>query len=233
MKSGKLNVKHIIALIGAALLLIILWQFYLSLTFRVISIVPNPSKIVATSTDKFEIKFNKKLAKIADYSKLISSSNIVIKNVSSSNDTLIINVGTIREFKEYKITIQNIVSESNQQINEINIKFNARYKSFNELTEEEQRIHLDSTDINAIEDPIDQYLPHNELEYELSGMFIKSGNNSEYVLFAKILLSKSDLGNNRDPAIARQKARILDYIKSKNIDPDKYKIEYTIVDPPF
>jgi hypothetical protein len=75
-------------------------------------------------------------------------------------------------------------------------------------------------------DPILDYLPYSTFNYTITANYV---SNSTLELNAKITLYSYDTRNDNEvAAIARYKQEIVDWIKSKNLKPEDYLINYTI-----
>ncbi len=209
------------------------WIAYLQLTFRVTSITPDLGKTVATSTDVIEVSFSKELQNKTDYldNKTADNSKIV-SSVTVDSKRMLIDLKPLQA-GEYSITIKNIVAKNGQTMSELKLNFSAEYVPYSQLSDKEKELQLSQTDVDALEDPLDQYLPQSDLGYYLSGGFTDSKNPEQYVLNARITLSKADVSTGREAAIAVQKQKIRDFISSQGLNPDDYPISYEIVDPPF
>lgn len=229
VKKYRISLFVVVGLLVAGL---VAWQLILFFSFRVVSISPNPRKPVATSTENFEIKFNKELDAGVDYSQQVAKNSFLVKSIQVRKKSLLIDLKTL-ENKQYSFTLSNVLAKNGQNMSELTIRFKAKYIPYNELSEAEKRRQLEQTDVGAVEDPLDKFLPHGDLGYYLTGAFLGEGENYRYTLHARITLSKSDVNTGRDAAIQTQKQMIQEYIKSKNIDPAGYPISYEIVDPPF
>lgn len=72
-------------------------------------------------------------------------------------------------------------------------------------------------------DPILQYLPVSNLDYDLS----LNSQSDTLKLTAKLNLTGVDYTTGEDEAVARYKAEIQDWFTSKNLDINNYSIEYT------
>lgn len=209
------------------------WVAYSQLVFRAVSMTPDLGKTVATSTDVIEINFNKELQDKNDYlTKNTTDSAKIVSSITVNSKRMLVDLRSL-ESGEYSIVIKNIVAKNGQNIGELKLDFKAEYVPYNQLSDKEKELQISQTDVNALEDPLDQYLPHSDLGYYLSGGFTDPKNAEQYVLVARITLSKADVSTGRAVVVESQKQKIREFISSKNLDPNDYPISYEIVDPPF
>ncbi len=223
----KLLIVAILLVIGA-----VGWFVILSLQFRVVSVTPNLKKSIARSTDVVEIRFNKLLASNIDYDKTLIDSDDVVVSVRVKGKSLIVDLRNLED-RKYSFSIKTIKAANGQTIPELSYSFSAKYIPFNKLSNAEKNLQLNQTDVDAIEDPLETFLPHSELGYYLTGTHVGSSDDLQFVLRARITLSRADINTGRDEAVAAQKEQIRKFIESKGLDPNNYPITYDVVDPPF
>lgn len=223
----------ILIVTGVLLLAFVVWQVVLYKSFRIISISPDPKNYVATSTENFTITFNKELSTSQDYNRQIASKESIATSVRIVGNKMIIDLGVLKTGNNYAFTLRDIAAKSGQIIPELSFNFGAKYIPYNELSRSEQVQQLSQTDVDAIEDPLDKFLPYSELGFYLTGAHTGLADDLKFTLHARIALSRADVNSGREAAIELQKRKIQEFIQSKDLDPGIYPITYEIVDPPF
>lgn len=226
--------NHIRIIIGCVFLLmgIIAWQVFVASRFRITSISPNTGKLIPSSTESIVISFSKSLVSGRDYEEELSDDQAIVQSIEVENKQLTVHLKALDEEKQYAFSIKEVVAESGQIVQDIEISFITKYIPYNDLSKAQQERQLEQTDINAEEELLDTFLPYGDLGYYLAGLYVGEGQNYRYELRARITLSRADMSN-RETAIELQKQNIREFIRSKQLDPDSYPIEYEIVEPPF
>lgn len=225
----------LIVLIILAVVGLLAWQIYLSLTFRLTKTIPKPKGTVSTALQTFVVEFNKELDPGVDYLASIADGQKHVAKIKIDGKSLEVRTNSAIDGKRYNFTIKNIKSKSGSVIPQINFDYTARYIPFDRLPKDQQRLVERQEDQLSEDNPILSRLPYGDLHFRLSAEFEEHEEEStkigELRLKAEILLSASDVRSDRDAAIAIYKQEVLDYIKSLGFDPASYKIDYEIIEP--
>ncbi len=197
-------------------------------TFRVTSINPSSNR-VPTATIYVNFEFNKELSEVG-LDKVVTSEPLIVRGVELHGKRLRIKLDTLDDGKNYSIKLRNISATDGKVIDFYDYSFTARYIPFESLSKEEQQAILDDQagDKKSTTDTIFGHVPYGGLHFKLTAT---TDGQSVPVLTAQILLSKVDVVTDRDVAITEYKQEVLDYIQSKNLDPNSYQINYEIIEP--
>lgn len=232
MQSNTRN--RIIVVISTGFILLFglaVYQFLQNTRFRVVKTVPDISGTVSTSTNGFKLVFNRQLDANQDYMKTVNDPEKHVRSIKTEGNQLIVITQQNLEDKKYKFEIKNIRAGDGSSIPSVKFDYNARYKAYNKLLKEHQKLIETIAHEPAVTLPILPYLPHSTLNYKLDVVYDdeeESGAIGKPVLSAKIFLSGSDVRIDREGAIARYKQEVLDYIKSLGFNPNDYTIFYEI-----
>jgi len=223
--------RKIVLLISLVLLVFVsfaTFQFIRNLGFRQVSISPSLNE-VSVIGPYIKINFNKDLA--GDIS--VESDDPVLFGHSVDKNILTIELQSMVLKKQYAIHISNIKSASGDKLDDINLYFNAKDIPFNGLSKEEQKFILAKQDTPTTKnDPIISDLPYGTTNFNLNAVIGASLAETRPELSAEIILSSSDVrSGEKEQAINAAKQDINDYIKSLNLNPEDYKITYSITEP--
>lgn len=213
----------VVAVIAAIVIGIL---YVLSLPFHLVNTTPSTASI-ATYTPTLDLNFNRELDN-AKTATPVADQNI-IRSSSVSGKTLTINLTSLAENKTYTITIAVVQAKDGSQIRNISLKFKPKYVPADKLPKSQQQTLLNNQDKNGPQpDPIYGLVPYSTLDFTLQAFPTADGKGIE--VDANLLPSAADLSN-EDQAIAQYKQEVVDYIKSKGLDPSKYTINYTVTQP--
>lgn len=218
--------KKIIAL-GVLLSIFIVGGLGFRVTsFRVVSVEPDTKNFSAISPF-MDVVFSKPLD---DKSLIVSSVTSSVASTAVIDKTrLRIYLNNLRADERYVISISSIQSTSGKKMKDLVYDFVAKDIPFDKLSSSQRQAILkyQDTPYPTRNDPILNFLPHGDLNYELSA----NVQGTKLIIQARLLLSAADVRINEAAAVAKYKEQVVGYIKSKNLDPSKYTIEYEVVRP--
>ncbi len=226
-----MNIKRVGLLV---LLLLLGWGvfiFYENLHFRIISTSPGPNQM-SIWTPIFKIELNKP---VSNSGTSITVSPDIIYNhkvtVSGKTVTVYLNV-PLDSTKTYTIDIHNITSTSGQKITDKHFTFNPIQNDRGNLPDDQREELIRRNQQSDIySDPILANLPYRNVDFSLVSSFGTSNNNQPSLnLQAQLLIHAAQSGD-KAAAVASGKQEVVDYITSLGLDPNKYKIRYTILGP--
>ncbi|MET1033086.1 MAG: hypothetical protein ABWX94_01160 [Candidatus Saccharimonadales bacterium] len=197
--------------------------------FRVLK--TNPKLGDVTIYTKFiEVEFNEPFVK--DSLKIPDQDSVKSVTVTSEKKVTIF-LKSAEKGKKQTITIEAATSSTTgAKISNKKLSFKAKDASWEKTPREQQLATLDAQDQKAatLRDPVMDYMPHNTFTYKLSAIV----DGDKIKLHATLTPSFADTldDNSVNPAsIDRYKKQVLAYLKSINIDPAKYDLYYTVINP--
>lgn len=229
------EVKTLIWIISFVVLVLIGWSiYYANFVFHITGTNPSTNSVSA-QTPFFKINFSQPIS--ADTVKVSTYPDILL-STEASNKVLTLNIEGMEIDSEYTITLQSVENNKGKKIENQTFKFKARDIVFSKLPKDQQEAILarqdDAPQVNR--NPILQYLPHSTLTYNLSAV-ISSGQGdtgeSKVSLQAELLLNGADMKTDKQAAINKYKQQVIDYIKSLDIDPNNYVIDYEVIEPAY
>jgi len=222
----------IIVIVLLIICLVVVRVVLQNITFRVSSTYPNTNNF-PTSSPYIDIKVNHELAK-QDITKVFSSKPNIVKSVEQKdNKNIRIKLAPLDDGRLYAITINNLKDIGGKTIQNMVIVLKAKYIPSEKLSKDLRKAVSDDQDQKQlISDPILSYLPYGGINYKLNATYnTNKSNNDVIAIDAQILLNASDVRTNKQAAINLYKQQVQDYIKSLGLDPNKYLIQYKVVEP--
>jgi hypothetical protein len=201
--------------------------------FRLVTSTPSTKGTIPTSTGTFKLTFNQELGSFDMYQDIEGDNKTLVSDVETNGNTLYLYIKTLAPGSVYKFNLRNIKSKSGETITSIPFNVRATYVPFNRLPKEQQDLEVSKTDRDNISDPILNILPYQGEDYYLEAEF--SADDEEIpilIINAELFIRKVDLGKENTQIISEFEPRIFAYLRSKNIDPEKYDYRYTINEPP-
>lgn len=217
-----------------ALLLIGGFIFFLAASmqesgFRVLKTNPKLGE-VTVFTRFIEVEFSEPLVK--DSLKIPDQDSV--KSVSVVNEQKVkIFLKSTDKGKKQTITIEAATSSTTgEKISNKKLSFSAKDSTWDKTPREQQLAALDVQDQKTpiMRDPVMSHMPHNTLTYKLTAVV----EGEKIKLHAELTPSFADTqdDNSVNPAsIERYKKQVLEYLKSIDIDPVKYELYYTVINP--
>ncbi len=204
-------------------------KIYQAVVFRIVSTSPQ-TNLVATTTPFMKVTFNKTLSNTGV---ALSSTSGIIKSNSVAGKTLIIYLDyPLKANTRYSINIVSIKSTSGSTINSKSITFTAQNLPYGQMPKAQQKYLVSHQDnyTPVQKDPILASLPYSTLDFSLDSSF-PTGKDGQptLVLQAQLLLAPGVTGAEAATDTAQYKQEVLDYIKSLNLNPDNYTIQYQVV----
>lgn len=209
-----------------------LWQR--SQTFRLLSSTPKINSAIPTSTSVIKLTFSHSLDASVDYLGTTEGESVSsINSIQIDGPSIFIRLKPLTKNKWYSFTLKNIKAQDGRVIESLPIRFTAQYIPYNELPSDQKRLEVSQTDRETATDPILAYLPFQGDRIYITAEFTATEEDEEIlVINAELFLQRSELGVNRSQAIQVYKDRVVGYISSKGLDPEKYLIRYEINEPP-
>lgn len=227
-----MNIKKILlVLLGLGAVILLGLNMYKSSHFGVTKIIPGNKGTIATSTDTFEIRFNRELDASKDYKKDSIDDGGIIKSIKAEKKSLFITVKQLKEGTSYNFTIRNIYDKKGSFVSSLPFSFKATYISEANLTKEQRDLMAKNTDKGISIDPLLSQLPYGGINWVLTGDYESTESGTILVINAKITFSKSDVTTDKAAAFTTYKKQINDYITSLKLDPAKYNIRYQLIEP--
>lgn len=235
MQSGERNFKKLglICLIIVVLLVgpLIGFQIYQAKRFHLVRSIPDRTGAVSTAANIFELQFNRELKSGVNYATRLNDPGKIVKQISIKQKVMLLYVVHLNRDQRYSLSINNIEAADGSKIPSVDFSFTARFVPADKLPKEQLKQLQQQTDRGNIDDPILARLPYGGLHFSISSSFTANSNSAGgLVLDARLLLDKSDLSE-KSAAIAKYKQQVIDYIKSLGLDPNKYTINYIVVEP--
>jgi len=132
----------------------------------------------------------------------------------------------------YTITIHSIAAADGSKLHNLTLSFKPKYATISDLPKPQQKQIVSNQDKNQgpSQDPIMQYLPHNTIDYALTGLISEQGTKSVLTLQATLYISEAGMSDEQT-AIAQEKQEVISYIQSLGLNPANYTIDYTVSTP--
>lgn len=191
--------------------------------FRFKNISPSLSDIGADSAF-MDINFSQPLT-TSNLS--VSASSTIINSVVVSGDTLKVNFKDLRAGYVYVIKIHTISDTKGAKLTNLSYTFTAKNIPVEQLPSSQQQALVNAQDKypSSLKDPILSHLPHSTLDYILSDTFV----GTKLILQAQILLAPGVSGTQATQDTTQDEQEVQQYIKSLNLNPANYTIQYQIV----
>lgn len=198
--------------------------------FRLVKSTPSRSGTVSTSTNGFELFFNKDLDGSADYSKSITDPGHLVGRIRLDKRSIIIETGPILQDKKYSFSLHDIHDAKGDVIKEIKFDFTAKYLPDSKISDEQKSLIAKLSRQYLQDYPLLAHLPYSTLDYSLEAVFNQDENQrlGQPEIQAKLFLSHADMSEPR-AATARYKQEVIDYITSLGLNPSDYKINYLVI----
>lgn len=211
-------------LIMSSIVFVILITVYLFFELQFHIINTNPSLGSVTNLTPFvKVNFNKKLSK----NDIVLTANpaSAMQSYEIDGKTLTIKLAyPLIAMNKYSLNLQSITAEDGSKIVDKTFDFTVITGEYNKLPEDQKKA-LNQAQLpgpaNTI-DPILSHIPYSTLDYRIDPLIDEQNNLKLHI---QILLAPSDTTTQAD--LYKQEA--LTYIKSFNLDPTKYTIEYETV----
>lgn len=200
--------------------------------FRVVKTNP-PLKEATYFTPFIKFEFNEPLAA----SSVSVAKQDPVQSYTSSGNTLTVYLNALELDKRYTITIQSASSIHGSKLANKNFSFKAKDIQWEKLPKDQQDEVLKEQDKKpaASVDPIMQHLPHETPNYKLTGVVGQNADgSSKLTLEADITPVFADTlsdGSVPPETLEQYKKEVVDYIRSLNLDPAKYPLEYKVINP--
>jgi len=228
MQQNFINKSSVIKIIVVVLLVVVVfvgYSRYIDSKFRVVGTSPATGKI-STISPWLDIDFNRQITQ-----KGFSISHIpkFVNNYTLGKEMLVLNLNTpLDSGQVYSITFSVTDTVGDKLINKT-VSFQPNNIPFSSLPKDQQKTILNDQAAysRAHNNPILAYLPHNTIDYNLSGSY---NNHSQLILYAELFLSEADMSN-QNSAIANYKQEVASYIESIGLNPANYNIDYSISSP--
>lgn len=209
------------------------WLIYFYFfTFSVLSVSPNASNF-STRTPIIELSTNQTLNSEQDITVDDGSTGIVASVVPFKKNLIVNLYQNIEADKEYTITLKNIRAGEKYSMDYI-YTFTAKADS-SLLSDKESKILLDRQDNKPeiVSDPVYAATPFSTDSYVVKSVLGATADGTGSVtLTATIFLTRSDMENGRDAAVASYKSDINDKLLAiPGYSADKYPIVYKIQEP--
>lgn len=136
--------------------------------------------------------------------------------------------------KTYTITIANVQSTDGAKISNAKFSFKPKDTPYEKQSKEQQQALIDAQDQygDVHNDPLLVHLPYSTLSYTADGVITTVNGKDAVQVNVNIILDASEVnGGGQDQAIAAHKQDFINYVKSLNIDPSKYTINYSVTEP--
>lgn len=225
------SIRKLLVILSVLIVVFLLYQAVRSQQFHVVNTNPSISN-VATASPFFKVNFNKTLSK-NDVS--VVSSYSIISSYEVQGKTLIINLNTpLTTKRTYYIKINSISDTNRHKISSKAFVFVPKDVPSKDLPADQGQAILRKQGnyypSSPASDPIIAHLPYSTLDFSLSFQYATgSGNNSGLVLQAQLLIAPGVVGAEATTAADQYKQEVIDYIKSLDLDPTKYNIQYQVV----
>lgn len=202
----------------ALIIILLVFIMYRIFIFQVINTNPsNNSKISAGSLD-ITIEFNKDLKQI-ELNKQLFESDKIISEYHVEGSKLIIKVINLRQNNKYEIYLKNVESKNGDVVDLFAYTFETTYIPFSDLPSNIQKSQQETTDKGNIDDPILKIIPKQAYTFSIDPFFNEKGE-----LIVKITLPVTNNTSKSD--LVEYKRQALDFLKSNNINPNNYTIEW-------
>jgi hypothetical protein len=184
---------------------------------------------VATLTSFIRVEFSEPIVK--DSVKIPQQDSV--RRFEISDKTIKFFLDNVDKDKKQTITIESVTSQTTgKQLTNQKLSYKPKDVPWSKIPREQQAAVLEEQDNNkpaTMSDPVMQYMPYNTLNYKLSAVI----DNNTVKLHAKLTPSNADTdGTTVNPvAIEQYKKEVLAYLQSINIDPVKYGLTYSVVNP--
>ncbi len=225
------NIIRATAVIAVAVLLYIAGSVaYNYFFFYAKSASPRNHTAVASSTPQAVITFNKDLDPNQDIYKdiTIEPQTRIYSTIAIDKNKLIITFNALNIDTDYSITFKEIRATNGKVIKNFTYAIKTKYVPYNELSTAQQEKSMEGVDKGNIDDPVLSVIPYSTLNYQITPAYNTRDNGSAYLVVKIALrLTNADRGNEA-AALEIHKKEALDYLRSKNINPDNYTIEYTV-----
>jgi hypothetical protein len=229
----KKNLPRIV--IGALVLVIglTLNNIYRNSTFRLTKSTPALNGVLSTSTGTIKLEFNRKIDGSINYADGLDGSTEIISSISVEENSLVVKLKPLTKDKKYSFTIREIKSLDGEHINKLPVNFTARYIPYDQLSSAQKNLELSETDKDNQEDPVLAIVPHQGDQFYLTSEHTATEDGEPIlVLNAQLFLYRSELESGRAAAIEKGKNKVREYLRSRDLDPEKYLIRYEITEPP-
>ena len=220
-----MNKKYIfLASIGVAFVLLIL--AVIGQVFRIERTIPGKTSL-SKNSPFIDIQYSKKLS--AKGISVTSPDLRVDGFAIEAEKSLRVFVSKIPDESTVRITIKGISSTSGKMMKDTTLEFKTNARTFDQMPQLQKDLILEAQDRSTSKDtdPLLRATPYGGLNYEIKPVYV----NDVLTIETKILLSNIDVRTNRDQAVEAYKKESLDYLRSKSVDPTKYKISYKVVEP--
>lgn len=233
----RMNKRLVAGLIFAVLLIGLVAGglfLYQSSRFRLVSSTPKLSDSLPTSTSTIKLHFSKPLDDSKDYrATLLEQDPFIVSTIEVTGNDIYVHLRKLEKGKRYRFTIKDITAKDGRVIMQQSVAFEAKFVPYSQLSADQKRLELSQTDRTTPSDPILAYMPHQGDRFYLKAEHTTSEEDEEIlVINADLFLSRDDIKTGRSAAIQQYKDRVTQFIRSKDLDPDKYYIRYVINEPP-
>lgn len=198
------------------------------LVFRVISTSPNQNGKVNIGQSSVIFNFNKDIEEISNTNQIVSDKKIILKS-RVENKKLIVYINNIEKNQNYTVTIINIRSKSGKVINNFKLSFKGEYLTVSQISPEADKVARNQTDgVSApgSDDPVVKILPKRTSYYSLNYVLYSEPSQKGKYLKIQATLFIPDYDLNNTTLIKDYKNKALDYLKSNNINPNNYVIDW-------
>ena len=219
--------KKVLVLLGLLFIGIALIVMVNGLTFHEVGTNPSLRNVSVISPFLY-ITFNQNLSAYS-----VSSTLNITSHAKIMGKSIYIPLPRLIKNYSYDIELSNILSTTGKTIKSLKLQFVAKDISASNLPKDQQKAILNNKDsfVGPSNDPILSHLPYGNLDFSLSSVVGPGANGSSTLyLQARLLLSHADTYNEQ-VAVDQYKKEVSDYIKSLGLDPSKYNIQYTVVQP--
>lgn len=194
--------------------------------FRIAKTDPKTSD-VATLTAFIQVEFSEPIVK--DSVKIPQQDSV--SRFDISDKTIKFYLGNVEKDKKQTITIESVTSQTGKKLTNQKISYKPKDTPWSKIPPEQQTAVLEGQEHKSTTntDPVMQYMPHNTINYKLNAVI----DNNTVKLHATITPSNADTdGTVVNPAVVDQyKREVVAYLQSINIDPAKYNLTYSVVNP--
>lgn len=201
---------------------------YNVLFFRIVSSSPANGGKVNIGQSAVIFNFNKDLEPI-DKEAQITSPDKILLEAKVEGKKLIIYVNNIEKSHLYSITLKNIKSKSGDVISSYKISFEGQYLTIDQMSSEAQKVAEQQTDkvtSGIPEDPIMKILPKYTNDYSLNYIIYDQPSQKGKYIKIKAVLFVPDYEINNPKVILDYKNKALNYLRSNNINPNDYVIDW-------
>lgn len=228
--------KIVVASLVVVLLLaiVVIFGVLQSNSFRLLGTVPDINTVIPSSTSVLKLDFNKDLVQTGNNPTIAGKDMQIVAGLRIDKKTLFVDLKALDPDKTYIFAINNIQSKTGKQLKSLNIALKTKYTPVENIPVSQLQTEIQQDDRNNLNDPLLAYLPYQADSFYLESEVTNDDSGSTVlVINAQLFLTRDEVLQDRQVVLAKYKEEISNFIKSKNINPEKYYIRYTFNEPPM